>query len=298
MRRRSGVGLGLGALALLGLVGSTSPPMPPGFISAYHWQSDDPAFGAFSAIEIDGDGSTFVTLSDKGAYTSGKIDRDSTGRILAISAAPIRALNGPDDLPLNKYHNDSEGLALLPGGQAFVSFERDARIAQYANIAGPGVVIDQPQAFKDMQRNSSLEALAVDVDGTLYTFPERSGDVELAFPVYRFKNGAWDQPFSLPRRGSFLAVGADIGPDGRLYLLERAFHGLSGFASRVRRFTVKAERISDEETLLQSTAGQHDNLEGLSVWRDNEGSLRLTMISDDNLFFLQNTEIVEYRVPD
>ena len=118
------------------------------------------------------------------------------------------------------------------------------------------------------------------------------------FPVYRFRNGVWDQPFILPRRGYFLAVAADIGPDGRFYLLERQFFGLLGFGSRVRRFTMSPDGLSKEETLLQTTPGQHDNLEGLSVWRDASGTLRLTMISDDNFLFLQRTEIVEYRVPD
>jgi hypothetical protein len=66
----------------------------------------------------------------------------------------------------------------------------------------------------------------------------------------------------------------------------------------VRRFTIGPQALTNEETLLQSAPGQHDNLEGISVWRDKAGSLRLTMISDDNLLFLQRTEIVEYRVPD
>jgi hypothetical protein len=297
MRRRSVIGLMLGAAAMLGLVSSASPPLPPGFIAAYHWQTDDPLFGGFSAIETDADGTRFTTISDKGAYTSGRILRDDLGHITGVSADPVRPLNGPDGLPLGKYRTDTEGLALLPDGQAYISFERDARVAHYDRVSGAGIVIPQPQEFRDMQRNSSLEALAIDPDGTLYTLPERSGDLTTPFPIYRFKNGEWDQPFAVPRRGSFLAVGADIGPDGQFYLLEREFHGLSGFSSRVRRFTIGADALTDEETLLQTTPGQHDNLEGISVWRDASGSLRLTMISDDNRLFVQRTEIVEYRVP-
>ena len=272
--------------------------MPPGFLSSYHWQSDDPLFGGFSAIETTDNGAGFVALSDKAVVASGRFGRDNHGIITAVTAGPIRFLNGPDGLPLGKYRTDSEGLALLPDGQAYVSFERDARVAHYDTIAGPGIVIAQPQAFKAMQRNSSLEALAVDRAGTLYTLPERSGSLTTPFPVYRYRNGVWDQPFNLPRRGLFLAVAADIGPDGKFYLLERQFHGLSGFASRVRRFAIGADALTDEETLLQTAPGQHDNLEGLSVWRDSTGILRLTMISDDNRLFVQRTEIVEYRVPD
>ena len=53
-----------------------------------------------------------------------------------------------------------------------------------------------------------------------------------------------------------------------------------------------------EQTLFETPMGMFDNLEGLSVWRDATGALRATMISDDNFFFLQQTQIIEFRLPD
>ena len=95
----------------------------------------------------------------------------------------------------------------------------------------------------------------------------------------------------------FLPVGADFGPDGALYLLERDFTGF-GFRSRVRRFDITGPaRGGAGEILLQSRARQFDNLEGLSVWRDEAGRIRLTMVSDDNFLFVQRTELVEYVLP-
>ena len=35
---------------------------------------------------------------------------------------------------------------------------------------------------------------------------------------------------------------------------------------------------------------------GLAVWRAEDGTIRLTMVSDDNFMSLQNTEIVEYAI--
>ena len=285
-------------MAVFGLVSSTSPPLPPGFLHAYRWQSADPLFGGFSAIELGDDGNTFTVLSDRGAFTSGHFVRNGLGEITSVVALPIKKLLGPDDQLLRGFRRDSEGLAMQPDGQAYVSFEGGARVAHYKTLAGRGIVLARPKQFDDFRPNSGLEALAIDAEGTLYTLPERSADATAPFPVFRYKNGVWDQPFNLPRRGHFLAVGADIGPDGRFYLLEREFHGLSGFSSRVRRFTFGPEGLSHEETLLESVTGQHDNLEGLSVWRDNKGFLRLTMISDDNQRFFQRTEIVEYHIPD
>ena len=79
---------------------------------------------------------------------------------------------------------------------------------------------------------------------------------------------------------------------GRLYLLERDFAGI-GFRSRVRRF---APDGTGEEVLLETGIGVHDNLEGISVWRDDLSRIRLTMVSDDNFRFFQRTEFVEYAL--
>lgn len=297
MRRRSVCAL----ILALGLApaGSASPTEPAGYLGSFVWRSDDPRLGGLSGIEVSADGRRFTVLSDRGGWTEGRFRRDGAGRIAGIEAAPVRPLRGKGDAPLTRGRSDSEGLAIAPDGTAYVSFEGVARVLRYARLDGPAENLPTPEAFGRMQRNSALEALAIGPDGTLYTMPERSGALARPFPVWRFRNGAWDQPFAIPRSGGFLAVGADIGPDGRLYLLERQFHGLMGFASRVRRFALRpgADGLLRGETVLESRTGQHDNLEGIAVWRDAEG-LRLTLVSDDNFFPLQRTEIVEYRIPD
>lgn len=147
-----------------------------------------------------------------------------------------------------------------------------------------------------MQQNSSLEALAIGPDGALYVLPERSGRLTRPFPVYRYAGGAWTQPFEIPRRGEFLMTGADFGPDGRLYLLERHLASIFGFQTRVRSFRVAENRVSDERVELVTSTGTHDNLEGIAVWRDAAGRIRLTMVSDDNFRAFQVTEFVEYRL--
>ena len=285
-------------MVVWGLLGSTPPAMPKGFVSAYHWIGQDELFGGFSAIDVGSDGLTFTTLSDRGYYSKGQIIRDATGQITQVAAAPLQSFLDQNGKPYGQFARDSEGLAIAADGTVYVSFEGVSRVIRYATLGGKSATLQRPPAFKTMYTNAALEALAIDRDGILYTLPERPRNGALSFPVYRFKNRVWDQPFVLPKRGSFLAVDADFGPDDRFYLLERQFFGLLGFASRVRRFTVGPDGLSGEETLFQSAPGQHDNLEGLSVWRDPKGGLRLTLISDDNKLFLQRTEIVEYRVPD
>ena len=165
-------------------------------------------------------------------------------------------------------------------------------------MTSAAIRIPRPKEFNELQNNSSLETLAIDAEGTLYTLPERSGKLSRPFPVFRYRGGTWDQPFSIPRRPPYLPVGGDFGPDGKFYLLERHMSGIFGFQSRVRRFDLGPDGVSGEETLLESKTGTHDNLEGISVWRDQSGAIRMTLIADDNFKFFQTTEVVEYRVAD
>jgi hypothetical protein len=291
----------LALIAYLGVIaaldGSAAPLKAPNYIGSFVWTSQDPAHGGFSGLELAADGLSFTTISDRGGWTRGTITRDTDGYISAVSAEIVAPLLDDDNRLLRNERADSEGLAIAPDGTAFISFEGKgaARVMQYSSLSARGKDLARAPAFKSMSRNASLEALAVDADGVLYTLPEAPRDAG-AFPVFRYGHGTWDQTLSLPRTAEFDAVGADFGPDGRFYLLERGFHGLTGFSSRVRSFALGPTGFCDERLEFQTLAGTHDNLEGLSVWRDAKGSIRLTMISDDNFLWVQHTEIVEYRV--
>jgi hypothetical protein len=298
MRGRSQFRLTAGLVVLLGLQSSVGAALPDGFVGSYDWQMTDPRFGGISSIEMAVDGMAFTAMSDRGTLFQGRITRDASGAIAATRDVVILTLKGAEDAPLNTAHNDTEGLAVARDGTIFVALEGRARVLRYDAPGGSAANLPTPRAFGVMQRNSSLEALAIDAGGWLYTLPERSGDLNTPFPVYRFRGDDWDQPFSIPRDGLYLAVGADFGPDGRLYVLEREFHGLLGFQSRVRRFAVTGDAVDAGEVVLETLVGQHGNQEGLSVWRDADGQLRLTMVSDDNFRFFLSTALVEYRIPD
>lgn len=297
MRRRSGLALIAGGIAALAFAGRATPALPEGLVGAFRWRMEDPRFGGFSAIHVSADGLRFVALSDRAAYAQGAFRRDAGGRILSVKAEPVRPLRGLGVSPLRGSKSDAEGIAVTPGGAIYVSFEGPgaARVLRYARIDGPAETLPTPAAFAALDRNAALEALAVAEDGTLFTLPEKPANG--VFPVWRFRNGVWDQPFGIPASGGYLAVSAEVGPDGRFYLLERGFYGLAGFASRLRRFDLSESGLTGGQTLIETEAGQYDNLEGLSLWRGPQG-LVATMISDDNFRFYLRTEIVEYLLPD
>lgn len=284
-------------LILAGFRSSAWPLPATGFLQDIPFRGHGKLFGGFSALHLSPDGLTFVAVSDRGAFVTGAFTRDAAGQIVSIATGKMTPLLGRDGKALRPGHNDTEGLGIAPDGTTYISFEGPARVLKYPKLGGSAKVMPSHADFFDMEANTSLESLAQDASGALYTLPETSGLTGRPFPVYRFAKGKWAQPFTLPRRGTFLVSDATFGPDGRFYILERQFHGLGGFAMRLRRFDLTAKGATNETTLLQTDPGTFGNLEGLSVWRDAKG-LRATMVTDDNFFPLLRSEIVEYRLPD
>lgn len=293
-RRRSA----LTAVLLMALNGLSAAAFAASldYVGTYVWTDGVPGFGGFSAIEVMGPGLEFYALSDRSKIFWGSFERDNAGRIRHVNIAGYAQLKDHDGQPLKGgYIGDSEGLAVDKKGQIAISFEGLHRIARYRSPDSPSDPLSRPPNVQKIGQNKGFESLAVMEDGTLITIPENPSVKNSRLPVYLFQNGAWRQPFSIRYDARWQPVGSDMGPDGWFYLLERGFNGLLGFSSRIRRFQISKDHISDEQILFETRSLQYDNLEGISVWKDDLG-IRLTMISDDNFLFVQRTELVEYRL--
>jgi hypothetical protein len=264
------------------------------FLSSYHWTKERDGFGGYSGISLTPDGSGFVILSDRAHLIEGTIFRHNE-QIIGVRSTEMAALNIPDAFFRNPSVQDTEGLAKDGQGRLYISLESTNRVL-CRDTAGIWTALPDHPEIRSLPDNRGLEALAIEGNDTLFAIPEVSDGLNVPFPVFRYRPGkGWDAPMSISRNSGFVPVGADVGPDGRLYVLERGFGGF-GFSSRVRRFDPFNSDDVDGETLLTTEPRRHDNLEGLSVWAATDGTLRLTMISDDNFFFLQKTEIVEYAL--
>lgn len=292
---RLGLAVQLICVAVIASCSAETTRYPAQYIGSYTWHNTADWFGGFSGLELSDDGLEMTVINDRSTILTAKIIRDGD-QITAITPGPEHHLKSSLGKPLSGAIQDSEGLAIAPDGTIYISFEFIHRVARYDRPTGAAIPLQRPSSFRTLQdENGSLEALAIDSNGWLYTLPEDWADASGQFPVFRWNGKKWSQPFSLPARGKFLPVGADFGPDGRFYLLERAYSVL-GFRTRLRRWDITRTSAINEETLLQTGSGLHDNLEGLSVWRDDAGRLRLTMIADDNFLFFQRTELVEYAL--
>ncbi|QMU58761.1 MAG: esterase-like activity of phytase family protein [Boseongicola sp.] len=268
-------------------------------IGTFVWDRPEDYFGGWSAIEVLDGGDVFLAIGDNAQSYRGTLERDGDV-IVGVPRRPVGALQDLDGIAFfrkpatnEKKIADSEGMALLSDGNYAVSFERNDRIFVYD---GDTAFVRMPDII-DAQRlpkNQGVEALAVDLEGRLIAIPETAPKGASGIPVWRLEGEKWSTLFHIRRTQGFRPVGADIGPDGQLFLLERAFR-LIGFQSRIRVFDLKTpDALGD--AIWQPPMRAFDNLEGISVWQDKVGSTRITMISDDNHQSVQETQIVEFRL--
>lgn len=266
------------------------------YLGSYPWRHDASWFGGFSALHIAEGGTHMTVLSDRATLVTARIERDGD-EISEVQISENWPLLSSKGHKLRGRAGDSEGIAFAPDGGFYISFEGVHRVAYYSKPEAKARILSRPSSFRKLDRNGSFEALAIDSQGRLYTATEKSRSSSGDILIYRWNGQAWSTPFVLSPRERFLPVAADFGPDGRFYLLERRV-SLIGFDTRLRRWRIDDDVPSAEEILIDTGTGTHDNLEGLSIWRDDQQRLRATMISDDNFLALQRTELVEYLLPD
>lgn len=261
-------------------------------IGQFDLESD--SFFGISGIEVSDDGSQFMAVADRGWWISGSFFREDE-QISGISDLSVLPILDYDGLPVSARRvgdlSDAEGLAMLPDGRIWVTFERWARVARYDVVPGKASWIKDHPTFYDHSDNWQLEAVAVDPDGQVFAFSEKPF-IE-GFPIYRLAGETWVIDGYLPEQDVFAIVGADFDENGDLYLLERKLVFGIWWQNRVRRV-----RLGGNEDLVLWTGerDQFENLEGISVWRDEKG-LRMTLVSDNNRKE-KPTQFVEFRLTD
>lgn len=258
------------------------------------WQGGGPFFGGFSALELTADRMQALAISDRGFAVRARLFRDAAGALTGIEKLDHFPLRDRDGAPVQGGRADSEGMDLRPDGRLLVSFEggRRSRVMRHADPRAPAQALPQHPDWATLPGNGGLEALAVDDDGAVFTIPETTRNA--TFPLYRHDRAGWVVIAELPVLDGFAPVGADFGPDGALYLLERKFT-LAFFATRISRLRPRA--WARREILVETGYGVLDNHEGLSITRDAAGQLWATTISDDNQSRFQRTEIAEFPLP-
>lgn len=278
-------------------------------------QSNHRNFGGWSGLAMEPNGRRFVTVSDAGAWMSGEIIYDAKSRPSGLENVHIGPLLTLQGTSLERGRDrDAEAVALAGGtldkGSLLVAFEQNARIARYdfttRGVSPTRGFLSLPQAARRLRSNTGFEAMTVlrggPFEGAVIAFGERLQDEDEDRLGWIWA-GESVEPVRLTDIGDFDISDVASLEDGSIIVLERRFRWTEGMQIRLR--LVKAADLASSkpmkgQILLEADlASEIDNMEGLGVSREPDGTLVLTMISDDNFNrFLQRTILLQFAYRD
>jgi hypothetical protein len=264
-------------------------------VARLEWGAGDPRFGGFSGLVVEDGGRRVTAVTDHGTLWSGDVARGPDHAPTGVDWMFAGQLLDNKGRPVADFRQDAEDLARGADGRLYVSFEHYARISGFDPPDLRPHVTHAWDRFRALWNNEGFEALAVLPDGDLVAVVETA--VDGGYPTFR-RTGAltWAAGPPIPAgEGGYAAAGADVGPDGRLYLLERRMTVLLSFATRVRRFAVTGDGWGPGDVVLETGSGALPNMEAISVWTGSDGALRLTLMSD-NGFRAAPSVLAEFRL--
>lgn len=269
-------------------------------------------FGGYSDLIVSPDNDDLLTISDSGSWLSAKLTTKN-GKLAGIGNARVGALTQKDGKPLQRRGDrDAEALVALGHGgiegRYLIGFESRHRIDEYAfekgKFRGPLGSRVLPRELRRMDRGQGLEGMALlrggEHKGALVAFSEHKLDGQNDHGGALMKDDK-SYPLFLKRTGEFDITSLQSLSDGSLLVLERSFIRAS-LKLDIRLRLIKAADIKpgarlDGEVLLE--AGNRymiDNFEGMAVTETQKGETIITLISDDNFNFFQNTLLARFKL--
>lgn len=291
-----------GLLAALGVIRGVVWALPGGSIApgvsgpeVFLWQEDDPWFGGVSALIMAPGGKRLLAGSDRGRFIETELIRGPDGRITGTRGTKLTPVSLTSGLPPTNFKMDFEALSPLPDGRVAQAFEGFVRIETLEGPTARPVPTHAWDRFAWAFGNEAFEALATLPQGGLLAITEEPITPGHAGTVV-YDGKRWRRGPPLPLAGRFRVAGADVGPDGCLYITERRFGVFTGFTFRLRRLSGGAQGWRDD-LLYTSPMARLGNAEAVSAWTDPQGRLVLSVVNDDNYLPLQPTRLMEFRLP-
>lgn len=242
-----------------------------------------------SGLEISSQGRSLLAVQDTGALIEADVQRGSDDQITAlhnVTRTPVKLASG--QLP-PRFKWDLEGLAGLPDGQLALAFEGYARVEI---LAAPGMRPTRTHKwdrFEDHWGNTAFEAVTPLQDGRLMALWENPAE-----PVQLYDGSRWRSGPVLPIARGYRVTGADLGPDGCLYILSRRFGVIGGFRFRIERYAHPGD--TNPQLIYQSAPARLGNAEGLTAWQNAAGIQQLTLVTDNGGPLPVPTRLIEFSV--
>lgn len=269
---------------------------------------DDDAFGGWSGLWVSEDGRRLLAVGDQGRWLTARLDYDADGRLAEAADARLGPLRDEAGQPLlDKAVADAEALAVA-GDTALVAFERQNRIWRYplAGLPGEGVAsaLASPLAVAATAGNRGIESLAALPGGRLLALAEGLAAAEF-LPHAATRGWLWDgsawAELGYGAQPPFRPSDAAALPNGDLLVVERTASLVQGV--RIRLMRVKADAIrpgallAGEELAVLAAPLTVDNIEGVAIRPQPDGSALIYLLSDDNFSALQKTLLLLFRLP-
>ena len=251
-------------------------------------------YGGFSGLLISNEGTEALVVTDKSFFFVLELRRDENDILTGYSVIRKGRILSSKGEHLNGRNTDSESIVIDENNNYYISFESNHRIMMHAEVEGKGVFVPKHPMFRKLSVNKGIEALAIDADNRLIAIPEKPPLGISDIPIFRLQNDKWEIIKHVKINDNFLVTDAEILPEGLLLILERKFSWTQGFKTRFRLISLDKFDNTEPITVFTSTANQFDNLEGLTLWRDKTGEMRILTVSDDNFHPLQQSEIREF----
>ena len=251
-------------------------------------------YGGFSGLVISNEGTEALVVTDKSFFFVLELRRDENEILTGYSVIRKGRILSSKGEHLNGRNTDSESIVIDENNNYYISFESNHRIMMHAEVGGKGVFVPKHPMFRKLSVNKGIEALAIDADNRLIAIPEKPPSGISDIPIFRLQNDKWEIIKYVKINDNFLVTDAEILPEGLLLILERKFSWTQGFKTRFRLISLDKFDNTEPITVFTSTANQFDNLEGVTLWRDKNGEMRILTVSDDNFHPLQQSEIREF----
>lgn len=282
---------------------------PLQFVGGLELVSTSNDFGAISGIALALDQSKFIAVADTGFWVRGEITRNANNAPTGLTNVSMSEITDKTGTPISaKWQADAEGI-IVDGKNIIVSFERAHRIANYTRQ--PGAVpkfkneFPPPVPLYELRDNRGFEGIAyapvaTPLNGGLVGISEKSLDKNKNIMAFVQDTNGSSFEFSVKRKDEFDVTDLAFLPSGNLIVLERRFNVSDGIGMRLRHINAtdikKGETVDGETILLADFLYQIDNMEGLSITIDDDGTPRLTIVSDDNHSLLQRNLLLEFRL--
>ncbi|MBY0382184.1 MAG: esterase-like activity of phytase family protein [Xanthobacteraceae bacterium] len=266
-------------------------------------------FGGLSALHLDAKGESFIMLSDKGDWFTGRLIYDGSALkgLADVKSAPMMWRDGTT-LAKRRWF-DTESLT-FDGSIAYVGIERVNKIVRFdfskGGILAPAEVVAAPAEVDKLPFNLGLESLVFvgkghALDGTLIAISEEGLDENGNLTAFLI-GGPAPGIFKVRRTESFDISDATLLPSGHLLILERKFSFTKGMGIRIRRIPLAAIHpgaLVDGPVIFNVDLGYEiDNMEGIASHVASNGDTVITMISDDNFSLIQRTLLLQFTLVD